>query len=71
MAHYANISRHPLSSLINHGLIKLLVQRRLAQNNLTWEQFLGVLVHQEPVVAHIGGREVEQRSSDSARGRDE
>ena len=37
MVYYDNISRHPLSSLTNHGLIKLLVQRCLTQNNLTWE----------------------------------
>ena len=36
MAHYAKASRHPLSSLINHWLIKLLIQRCLSQNNLTW-----------------------------------
>ena len=38
---------------------------------LTWEQFVGFVVHQAPGVAHIGDREVEQSSSDSARGRDE
>ena len=59
MAHYAKISRHPLSSLTNRGLIKLLVQRRLAHNNLTWEQFIGATVHQEPAVAHIADRGVE------------
>ena len=60
MVHYdAKMSRHPLSSLTNHGMIKLLVQRRLAQNNLTWEQFVGAAVHRAPVVAHIGDREVE------------
>ena len=45
MAHYAKTSRHPLSSLTNNGFIKLLVQRCLAHNNLTWEQFVGVGLH--------------------------
>ena len=71
MAHYIRNSRHPLSSITNHGLIKLLVQRYLAWNNLTWEQFVGVEVHQEPAVAHSGDREVEQSSSYSVGGRDE
>ena len=71
MAHYAKNSKHPLSSLTNHGLIKLPVKRHLAQNNLTWEQFVGFAVHQAPTVAHSGDRDVEQISSDSARGRDE
>ena len=65
MAHYAKTSRHPLSSLTNHGLIKFLVKRLLAQNNLTWEQFVGVAVHQAPALAHIRGRIFEQRSLDS------
>ena len=71
MAHYIRNARHPLSSITNHGLIKLLVQRYLAQNNLTWEQFVGAGVHQAPAVAHNRDREVEQSSSDSAGRRDE
>ena len=69
VAHYAKKYRHPLSSLLNHGLIKLLVQTRLAQNNLTWETFVGVAVHQAPAVAHIGDGEVEHSSLDSVGGR--
>ena len=71
MPHYAKNSIHPLSYLTNHGLIKLLVQIILAQNNLTWEQFVGVAVHHAPIVAHIGDREVKQSSLDSTGGRDE
>ena len=71
MAHYANTSRHPLSSLTNHGLIKLLVLICLAHNNLTWEQFVGVAVHQEPAVACIRGRRVKQSASYLVAGRDE
>ena len=71
MVHYVRKSRHPLSSITNHGLIKLLVQIYLTWNKLTWEQFVGAVVHQEPVVAHIGDREVEHISSGSAGGRDE
>ena len=71
MAHYSKNSRCPLSSLTNHELIKLLVQRCLAQNNLTWEQFVWVGVHHAHGVAHIGDREVEQSSSDLAGGRNE
>ena len=69
--HYVTNCRHPLSSIRNHGLIKLLVQRYLSQNNLTWEHFVGVGVHQEPAIAHIGDRVVEQSYLGSARGRDE
>ena len=69
MAHYVRNSRHLLSSITNHGLIKLLVQRGLAQNNLTWEQFVGAAVHQALAVAHIVGRRVKQSSLYLAGGR--
>ena len=69
--HYVTNCRHPLSSIRNHGLIKLLVQRYLSQNNLTWEHFVGAGVHYMPAVAHIGDREVEHRSSNLAGGTDE
>ena len=62
MAHYVKTSRHILSSVTNHGLIKILVQRTLAQHNLTCEQFLpGVGVHQAPTVSGVG----EERSNGS------
>ena len=59
MMHYVMNYIHPLSSIRNHGLIKLLVQRYLSQNNLTWEHFVGVGVHWEPAVVDIGDRVVE------------
>ena len=72
MAHYVKTSSHPLSSITNHGLIKLQVKRSLARHNLTWEQFVvGSGVHWAPAVGHIGEREVEWSSSGSARGRGE
>ena len=60
MAHYVKTSRHPFSSVTNHGLqLKLLVQRSLAKHSLTWDQFVvGVGVHWAPTVGHIGEREV-------------
>ena len=56
--------RHPLLSIINHGLIKLLVQRALAQNNQTWEQFVvGARVNRAPIVRGIEVGYVKQSSS--------
>ena len=40
MAQYVKSSQNTVSSLTNHGLIKLLVLRALAHQNLTWEQFV-------------------------------
>ena len=72
MEHYVKTSRHPLSSITNHGLIKLLVQRYLAQHNLTWVQFIvGAGVHRAPAIGHIGDREVKWSSSGLAGGRGE
>ena len=71
MAHYVKISRHPLSSVTNHGLIKLLVQKYLARHNLTSERFItGVGMHWEPAIGYVGEREIERRSSgwDGGRG---
>ena len=48
------------------------MQISLAQHNLTWQQFFaGAGVHWEPVVRHIGEREVKRSSSGLARGRGE
>ena len=64
MKHYVKTSRNPLSSLTNHGLVKLLVQKSLAKHNLTWERFIaGAWVHWARAVGYVGEREVERRSS--------
>ena len=39
MAVFFQATKHPLTSLIHHGLIKLIIVRTLAQHNLTWDQF--------------------------------
>ena len=46
MAGFVRVSKHPLSSLTHHGLIKLIILRTLAQHNITWEQFVAQV--QEP-----------------------
>ena len=69
---YGKTSRHPLSSVTNHGLIKLLVQIYLARHNLIWEKFLAIVrVHWAPAIGHIGDREVKWSSSGLAGGRGE
>ena len=73
MAQYVKASRHPVSSLTNHGLIKLLVLRALAHQNLTWEQFFPrARVDREPVleIEGIGEESDEPISSGSTGGRD-
>ena len=39
MAGFVRVSKHPLSSLTHHGLIKLIILRTLTQHNQTWEKF--------------------------------
>ena len=73
MAQYVKASRHLVSSLTNHGLIKLFVLRALACQNLTWEQFVPMpRVDREPVleIEGIGEESDERSSSGSAGGRD-
>ena len=48
MAGFVWITKHPISSLTHHGLIKLIILRALAQQNQTWEQFTSQF--QEPVL---------------------
>ena len=60
MPHYVKTSRHPLSSITNHGLIKLLVQVALAKTYQTWERFIvGAGVNRAPVVRGIEEGDVE------------
>ena len=40
MVGFVRVSKHPISSLTHHGLIKLIILRTLAQHNITWEQFI-------------------------------
>ena len=40
MAGFVRASKHPLTSLTHHGLIKLIILQTLAQHNLTWDQFI-------------------------------
>ena len=74
MAGYVRTSRHPLPSVTNHGLIKLLILRSLAQQNWTWAQFLaGAGIIREHAL-EMGGIEVEEEdrgSSNSVGGDDE
>ena len=39
MAWFVRASKHSLSSLTHHGLIKLIILQTLAQHNQNWEQF--------------------------------
>ena len=48
MVGFVRTAKHPISSLTHHGLIKLIILRALAQENQTWEQFIGQV--QEPVL---------------------
>ena len=48
MAGFFQTSKHPISSLTHHGLIKLTILWTLAQQNQTWEQFTAQV--QEPVL---------------------
>ena len=73
MSQSVKVSQHPISSLTNHGLIKLLVLRALTHQNLTWEQFVPrPRVDREPVLEIEGiGEESDERSySGSTGGRD-
>ena len=73
MAQYVKAYRHPVYSLKNHGLIKLLVLRALLHKNLTWEQVVPrPRVDSEPIfeIEGIGEESDERRSSGSTGGRD-
>ena len=74
MVEFVRTSWHPVSFLTNHGLIKLLVLRALAQQNqflepftgqpqIIWEpaQLGGVPIEEEDKAhAQLGGMEVEE-----------
>ena len=69
MTNYVKRSRHPLSSITNHGLINLLVQISFARHNLRWDQFVAIFgVHWELAVGHIEEREVKRSSPGLAGG---
>ena len=48
MAGFVRDSKHPLSSLTHHGIIKLIILWTLSQQNQTWEQFPTQV--QEPIL---------------------
>ena len=47
MVGFVRTTKHPISSITHHGLIKLIILWTLSQQNQTWEQFIGQV--QEPV----------------------
>ena len=59
MVGYVRTTRNPIASLTNHGLIKLLILRELAQQNQTRAQFLveHEIIWEPP---QLGGVEVEE-----------
>ena len=49
MAGFVHVTKHPLTSLTHHGLIKLIIIRTLAQHNITWEQFIAQVQEPSPL----------------------
>ena len=72
MVGFVRVSKHPLSSLTHHGLIKLIILRTLAQHNISWEQFTaqvqelvplpGIPIEEEQVHPQLGGNEEQQEA---------
>ena len=70
MAGFVRVAKHSLSLLTHHGLIKLIILRTLAQQNITWEQFTaqvqelaplpGIPIEEKQVHPQLGGHEAQQ-----------
>jgi hypothetical protein len=43
MAHFARGVKHPLATITNHGLVKILILDALRSTQMTWRQLLGLL----------------------------